>query len=164
MYLSQQIKAALTAEEVARRYGFEPNRALFIRCPFHDGDSKASLKLYPGSRGWHCFGCGEGGSVIDFVMKLFGLGLGAAEERLNADFGLGLAEERKSRAELSEHARRAAEARAELESYRAEYDRRVAEYRRLWLAQQAGPTHPLYARACLLLPEMERWFGENHWR
>lgn len=58
-------------DEVARHYGFEPNRAGFMRCPFHQGDHTASLKIYAGDRGWHCFGCNSGGSVIDFVMRLY---------------------------------------------------------------------------------------------
>jgi len=39
-----------------------------MRCPFHVGDHTASLKIYKGTRGWSCFGCHRGGTVIDFVM------------------------------------------------------------------------------------------------
>lgn len=74
---------------VAEFYGFEPNRAGFIKCPFH-ADKTASIKIYPGMRGFHCFGCHEGGSVVDFVMKLFGLSFKDACARLNEDFRLGL--------------------------------------------------------------------------
>ena len=70
--LASQIKERLTAQEVVEFYGFHPDRSGFIKCPFHQGDRHASLKVYSGNKtGWHCFGCGAGGSVIDFVMKLF---------------------------------------------------------------------------------------------
>ncbi|MBQ6272690.1 MAG: hypothetical protein IJK63_00525 [Oscillospiraceae bacterium] len=81
------VKENCLTEDVVREYGFEPNRAGFIRCPFH-GERTPSLKLYRDR--WHCFGCGEGGDVIDFVSHLFSLSPLDACRRLNADFHLGL--------------------------------------------------------------------------
>lgn len=42
----------------------------FARCPFHaNGKERTpSLKVYEDS--WHCFACGEGNDVLDFVMKI----------------------------------------------------------------------------------------------
>lgn len=99
--LASAIKSALTMEQVAERYGFTPTRSSFIRCPFHQGDDHGSLKLYPEDRGFHCFGCGASGSVIDFVMLLYGVPFREACARLNADFGLGLSMDKPSRAEMS---------------------------------------------------------------
>lgn len=82
-----EVKARLTMEQVAREYGYTPNRAGFICCPFH-AEKTASLKLY--DRTFHCYGCGVGGSVIDFVAKLFSLDPLDAVKRLNEDFNLGL--------------------------------------------------------------------------
>ena len=66
------IKQSLSMQEVAEKYGFYPNRAGFIQCPFHTGDHTASLKVYPEKGGgFYCFGCKAHGSVIDFVMRLF---------------------------------------------------------------------------------------------
>lgn len=36
-------------------------------CPFH-GEKTPSFNVHPGKGIYHCFGCGAGGSVVDFVM------------------------------------------------------------------------------------------------
>lgn len=84
------VRELIPMAQVAERYGFSISRGGFIACPFHGGDDTPSLKIYNGSRGWHCFGCGEGGDVIDFVRRLFNLDARAALAQLNDDFGLGL--------------------------------------------------------------------------
>jgi len=43
-------------------------------CPIH-ADRTPSFTIYAGDQRWHCFGCGEGGDVLDFVCKLHGVGL-----------------------------------------------------------------------------------------
>ena len=87
--LADQVKSLVTIQDVAEHYGFHPNRAGYICCPFHR-EKSASLKLYSDQRGWCCFGCGAGGTVIDFVMKLFDIPFRQAILRINADFALGL--------------------------------------------------------------------------
>ena len=72
-----------------------------MKCPFHTGDHTASLKLYDGEGGFHCFGCGAHGSVIDFVMRLFDLNFRQAVLRINADFHLGLTSGKPDRMERS---------------------------------------------------------------
>lgn len=57
--------------EIVERYGFTPNRAGFIHCPFHQGDKGASLKVY--DRDFHCHSCGSHGDQIDFVRRMDGL-------------------------------------------------------------------------------------------
>lgn len=84
-----EIKRLVPMTQAAPFYGLEVRGDGFCRCPFH-GEKTASMKVYDGERGWHCFGCHEGGSVIDFVMKLFGLSFVDAEKRLSEDFRLGL--------------------------------------------------------------------------
>ena len=83
------IKDILTMSEVAEHYGIIANSAGVANCPFHQ-DSTPSFKIYPGSRGWYCFGCAEGGDVIDFVQKLFKIDFPKAVRKLNEDFGLNL--------------------------------------------------------------------------
>ena len=97
----RQIRQQLTMREVAELYGFTPDRNGFIKCPFHSRDNHGSLKLYPEDRGWHCFGCNAGGSVIDFVMKLFDLTFQQAVLRLDNDFGLHLTYEAPDRKKTS---------------------------------------------------------------
>lgn len=87
MSIFEEVKNAVPMPGTARFYGFTPNRAGFIRCPFHT-EKTASLKLY--DRSFHCYGCGAGGSVIDFVAKLFNLDPLGAAKRLNEDFALGI--------------------------------------------------------------------------
>ena len=62
---AQTIRDSISAQEIAARYGYQPNRGGYIPCPFH-AEKTASLKLH--KSGWYCYGCGKGGSVIDFVM------------------------------------------------------------------------------------------------
>jgi len=144
-------------------YGFEPNRAGFIPCPFHQ-EKTASLKLYPEDRGWHCFGCGEGGTTIDFVMKFLKLSFPAAMDRLNTDFHLGLGDTCPEPAELEERRREAQRRARELDTYRTEYDKRCIIHRAYWEAKKVGPASPLYAEACRELPALEYWFDTHHWR
>lgn len=82
------IKKLLTAEEVCRFYGIEVSNGK-ARCPFHN-DRSPSMYVYPYSKGWYCFVCNEGGSVIDLVMRLFNLSFKDAMIKLNDDFNIGL--------------------------------------------------------------------------
>ena len=63
------IKDRVSAREAARHYGLPFDRQGWACCPFHH-ETQPSLRLYEGKGGWHCFGCGKGGSVIDLVMQL----------------------------------------------------------------------------------------------
>jgi hypothetical protein len=101
-------------EEVARHYGFTPNRSKFICCPFHN-EKTPSLKLY--GKSFYCFGCGVHGSIIDFTGQLFGLdGLGAVE-RLNEDFFLGLPLHRKPNQREREEIKKRAEVAEQFEAF-----------------------------------------------
>ena len=58
-------------------------------CPFHD-ERSPSFHVRPQVGRYHCFGCGEGGDVIDFVQKVDGLGFSEAVEYLAGKVGLQL--------------------------------------------------------------------------
>ncbi|MBI4548096.1 MAG: toprim domain-containing protein [Ignavibacteriae bacterium] len=52
------------------------------RCPFHQEETP-SFHVTPEKRLWHCFGCGKGGSVIDFVMEMKGWDIQQTVESLS---------------------------------------------------------------------------------
>ncbi len=56
-------------------------------CPFHD-EAEGSFTVYSDSERFYCFGCGEGGDVLDFVQKSEGLSLPEAIARLDGSPGL----------------------------------------------------------------------------
>lgn len=169
--IAERIKDRLTTREVVEFYGFRIDRTGYIQCPFHMGDDHGSLKIYEGGKtGWYCFGCGAGGTVIDFVMRLFHLNFRQAVLRLNTDFNLGLTEEKRTKAEKSailEQRRREAARRAELEE---EHRRLAVEYRYFWEIAKFFPPvfteqgeiwmHPFYPEAVRALPAIEHRLDE----
>ncbi|WP_380174884.1 DNA primase [Kineococcus sp. DHX-1] len=58
-------------------------------CPFHD-ERTPSFTVRPATGRWRCFGCGESGDAIEFVMKIDGLGFADAVERLAQRAGIQL--------------------------------------------------------------------------
>ncbi len=58
-------------------------------CPFH-ADTKPSLTVSPAKQLYYCFGCGEGGNVFNFVMKMEGLTFGEALRELARRAGITL--------------------------------------------------------------------------
>ena len=142
-------------DAVARHYGFTPNRAGYICCPFHR-EKTASLKIYPGHGGWHCFGCGAGGSVIDFVMKLFDITFQQAIIRLSSDFGLGLTSKRPNKQEASRILEERQKREAEKQAEKDRLDVLVREHRYWWEAKKYFEyPHPLYCEAVKRLPYLE---------
>lgn len=89
MDYANEIKSRVSSKEAFLYYGIELDRSGFCKC-FLTGERTASLKVYDGDRGWHCFGCHAHGSVIDFVMQYFGLTFSDAISKINTDFSLGL--------------------------------------------------------------------------
>jgi DNA primase len=55
-----------------------------LSCPFHD-DNTESCVITPAKNLFNCFGCGESGSVIDWVMKTQGVSFRHAVEILQKD-------------------------------------------------------------------------------
>ena len=56
-------------------------------CPFHD-EAEGSFTVYANSERFYCFGCGEGGDVLDFIQRSEGLSLPEAIARLDGSPGL----------------------------------------------------------------------------
>ncbi|WP_195465357.1 CHC2 zinc finger domain-containing protein [Faecalispora jeddahensis] len=161
-----RIKEILPMQAVAERYGFEVKRGVML-CPFHD-DRKPSLKVYPGSRGWYCWVCNEGGTVIDFVSKLFHLNARQAAIRLDNDFRLGLSTEKPDRREVDRWVREQREKQATLDAYRAEYDANCREAYLIRSMPKPPPESPLWGEYAALLGRLDYldyyYFDFNHWR
>ena len=56
-------------------------------CPFHD-EAEGSFTVYGDSERFYCFGCGEGGDVLDFIRRVENLSLPEAIARLDGSPGL----------------------------------------------------------------------------
>lgn len=152
---------------LAESLGVHVDRNGEALCPFH-GDTNKSLHIYADpARGWACFGCHKGGSVLDFAMQWYGITFRQAVVRLDADFGLGLPlgrkptpqEQRMARLEREKRRQAQAARRAALEAAEAAF--REAHDRYCSLLSLIDGTRPrrleneisgLYAAALKLLP------------
>jgi DNA primase len=73
-------------------------RNLLGLCPFH-GEKTPSFTVNPERGIFHCFGCGEGGNVIGFVMKREGMSFPEAVRFLAARRGIAVPEQDAGRRE-----------------------------------------------------------------
>ena len=88
----EAIRAKLDIVELVSEYVPGLSRAgrnMKGRCPFHQ-ERTPSFIVSPERQTYHCFGCGEGGDVFSFVMKLEGLGFMEAVEKLAERTGVAL--------------------------------------------------------------------------
>lgn len=81
--------ATIAGERVVLR---QRGRDLWGCCPFHN-EKSPSFKVDPTTQLWHCFGCGEGGDVFSFVMKMDDLGFLDAVRELAKRAGIQLTED-----------------------------------------------------------------------
>ena len=65
---------------------------LFGLCPFHS-EKTPSFSVSPDKQIYHCFGCGKGGGVINFIMEIENLSFPEAVEFLAKRAGMQLPEE-----------------------------------------------------------------------
>src|SRR5690348_15755034 len=77
------LKRAHPIEQVAAAYDLTLTRVgnhLIGLCPLHR-ETRPSFTVYPQSGTFYCFGCRQGGDVIELVRRLEGIGFMAAVER-----------------------------------------------------------------------------------
>ena len=65
------------------RLGKRSGANLFGLCPFHN-EKTPSFSVSPDKQIYHCFGCGKGGGVINFIMEIESLSFPEAVEFLPA--------------------------------------------------------------------------------
>jgi len=87
-----RIEDVVGAHVTLKRAGVGSMKGL---CPFHD-ERTPSFHVRPQLGFYHCFGCGEGGDVIDFVMKMNHLPFVEAVEYLAGQIGYTLRYEQSS--------------------------------------------------------------------
>lgn len=87
---AREINGVVTMDTILGLYGYHAKHG-FMPCPFHS-EAQASLKIYPGGRGWYCFGCHKGGTPIDFVMNHEGCDFKTAVMAIDGSLNLGLLE------------------------------------------------------------------------
>lgn len=84
-----RIKSDISLLRLVESQGFEitkQGKDSVVKCPFHDDDTPSCV-ISPKTNLFHCFGCGAGGSVIDWVMKTQGVSFRLACELLLKDVG-----------------------------------------------------------------------------
>jgi DNA primase catalytic core len=86
----QRIKAEVSLLRLVESQGYplqKQGKDYALCCPFHD-DKEPSCIITPKSNLFNCFGCGAGGSVIDWVMKTQGISFRFACELLQKDIAI----------------------------------------------------------------------------
>ena len=172
MNIADEIRERLTMRQVVEFYGFEVNRGGYINCPFHS-ENTPSLKVYPGNKGFHCFGCGAHGDVISFIMKYLNLTFAQAVVRLSSDFHPGLTPTHETPEEAKKRIRAREEAAKAKQREEAEYLKKAQEHCYWWnVAKEHAPAREnmdnpdfefddLYVEALHRLPSLEYWLDEH---
>lgn len=118
---------------------------LFGLCPFHS-EKTPSFSVSPGKQIYHCFGCGKGGGVINFIMEVENLSFPEAVAFLAKRAGMPMPEESNDR-ESRKHARMLA------------LNKEAARFFYSQLSTPAGLAACDYMRQRQLSPATARSFG-----
>lgn len=143
----QMVRDRVTMREMCQHLNLPINRSGFICCPFHAGDENGSLKVYSDpARGWHCFGCGEGGDVITFARKWYGTNFPETIERLAYEFNIPIPTRELTNAE-----------KAEIEKKRREQERKrwVAQMEREQIESSYWKALDAYEANCRIIDEQD---------
>ena len=163
----EQILEALNISDVMEYYGVTFNRRGFAQCPFHR-EKTASLSVK--NNHFKCFGCGQYGNAIDFVVEYFGISFKDAMTKLDNDFNLGITgtaltlEENNRQKEIST---RHLELKSEHEKFRQYYieqtdifrylQNAITKYAPMDIEQGPDEWHPVFTYAAQNLNILEYW-------
>ncbi|WP_006787008.1 DNA primase [Thiorhodospira sibirica] len=92
------IVALISARVPLKRQGSN----YMARCPFHT-EKTPSFSVNPAKQFYHCFGCGESGDAIRFLMRHEGLAFREAIESLATDAGMEIPQAENERGVTPEH-------------------------------------------------------------
>lgn len=98
MIQQQKIDEVLAATDIVSVIGRKVNLKKTGRthkgcCPFHD-EKTPSFVVYENSQTFHCFGCGEGGNAINFLMKTKNMSFVEAIKELAKDKNIEITDEK----------------------------------------------------------------------
>ncbi|HZT08280.1 MAG TPA: DNA primase [Chloroflexota bacterium] len=85
----EQVRAGVDIVDLVGQYVSlkKAGRTFKALCPFHS-EKTPSFVVFPDTGHWHCFGCGEGGDVFSFLMKIENLTFPEALRRLADRIGI----------------------------------------------------------------------------
>lgn len=89
MDIFEEVKGKVDIQTVVEYFGVSIDRNGKGLCPFHK-EKTPSFSIDKKNNIFKCFGCGEGGDVINFVAKLKNISQRDAAQLLNIEFNLGL--------------------------------------------------------------------------
>lgn len=116
-------------------------------CPFHS-EKSPSFNIYAKDNTYHCFGCGEHGDAVNFIMKVKNLSFPDAVRDIAATFGIKVPEES---AEHARQSRRKADLKSAIAAASAIFQKN------LWLPEAAPAREYLTTRR--ITDETIRLFG-----
>lgn len=106
-------------------------------CPFHS-EKTPSFTVSPEKQIFHCFGCGTGGDLFNFLMFYENMSFPEAVETLSRQYGIALPSEKQGRKEKQRHTER---------QHLLEINRRVmAFYREMLLKRPEGESARQYLK------------------
>ena len=127
------------------RLGKKSGSNLFGLCPFH-GEKTPSFSVSADKQIYHCFGCGKGGGVINFVMEIENLSFPEAVEFLAKRAGMAIPEQ-------------AADKDAKRRSRLLDANRDAARFFHQQLGTEAGKAAVDYMQRRRISPKVARNFG-----
>lgn len=119
-------------------------------CPFH-GEKTPSFNVNPAREIFHCFGCGAGGDVFAFVMRIEGISFPEAIKKLAARAGVTIEERPLTQAELK--------AKGERETQRAIMLMAAQYYREALTRKPEGADGRQYLQRREVEPEIAAAYG-----